>query len=117
MGYRVMIECKSGAPTHDLPNPNIYEAAKYKDQYHAQYCIIVGDDIGRTQCEVLDEMRTHGVALWNVDDFANALQHRFTPAELEPAFGPGIVAEEVCFHAAARSRCPPVRSMGNQSPT
>lgn len=93
MGYRVMIECKSGTPTHG--NPNVYEAAKYKEDYHAQYCALVADDIGHSQRETLDEMRTHGVCLWGVDDLEFALRHKLTPLELQPAFAPGAIAEDV----------------------
>ncbi|HET6896255.1 MAG TPA: hypothetical protein VFH72_12800 [Candidatus Baltobacteraceae bacterium] len=43
LGYRVMIECKSGEAIHTA---GIFEAAKYKDTYSAEYCMIIGQDVG-----------------------------------------------------------------------
>jgi hypothetical protein len=36
LGYRAMIECKSGDEA--LNDPSVFEAAKFKEPYHAQYC-------------------------------------------------------------------------------
>ena len=92
-GYRVMLECKSGETLRK--GPDIYEAAKYKDAYHAQYCMLIGGGSGTWQQEAISEIKTHGVALWCADDLAYALQSNLTPIELEPAFAPGVIAQEV----------------------
>ena len=42
LGYRVMLECKSG--TAAKVSPDVFEASKFKDGYNAQYCALVGAD-------------------------------------------------------------------------
>jgi type III secretion system FlhB-like substrate exporter len=93
MGYRLMIECKSGETVRK--GPDIYEAAKYKDAYHAQYCLLIGAGSGTWQQEAIAEIKTHGVALWCVDDLVTALQNRVTPLELVAAISPGVVAQDI----------------------
>ena len=92
LGYRVMIECKSG--TAMQKGPDVFEASKYRDAYRAQYCALVGITGGSAQKEAVSEAKTHGVSLWGVEDLVCALQHGFSPAELAPAFGPGVIAQE-----------------------
>lgn len=93
MGYRVMFECKSG--TTFQKSPNIFEAAKFKDAYRAKYCALIGSQSGTEQQEALSEIKTHGVSLWGADDIVFALRARLTPLEVEAAFAPGAVAQEV----------------------
>lgn len=92
LGYRVMIECKSGSAMNK--GASVYEAAKYKDAYNAQYCALVGLDPGDQQ-EVVEETKTHGVSVWGVDDIALALEKALNPLELMQAFQPGVVAGDV----------------------
>ncbi|MBC5800648.1 MAG: hypothetical protein GIW94_11860 [Candidatus Eremiobacteraeota bacterium] len=40
LGYRVMLECKTGGL--DVTDPDAVEASKYRDAYHAQYCALIG---------------------------------------------------------------------------
>jgi hypothetical protein len=93
MGYRVMFECKSGTTLQK--SPNIFEASKYKDAYRAKYCALIGSQSGTEQQEALSEIKTHGVSLWGADDIVFALRAQLTPLELEAAFAPGAVAQEV----------------------
>ncbi|HET9096418.1 MAG TPA: hypothetical protein VFN37_07130 [Candidatus Baltobacteraceae bacterium] len=93
MGYRVMFECKSGTTLQK--SPNIFEASKFKDAYRAKYCTLIGSQSGTEQQEALSEIKTHGVSLWGADDIVFALRARLTPLDLEPAFAPGAVAQEV----------------------
>lgn len=91
LGYRVMIECKTGYAIHTA---GIFEAAKYKDTYSAQYCMIVGADVG-DQVELEVEIKTHGVSAWSVDDLASLITLRVNPLEMLPMFQPGVVAGDV----------------------
>jgi len=93
MGYRVMFECKSGTALQK--SPNIFEAAKYRDAYHAKYCALIGSQSGTQQQEALSEIKTHGVSLWGADDIAYALRAKLNPLDLAAAFAPGVVAQEV----------------------
>ncbi len=90
LGYRVMIECKSG----DADHPNIWEAAKFKDQYGAQYCMLVAPFVGDERF-IREESQTHGVSTWSLGDLITALTYEFTPLELEACFAPGVAAYDV----------------------
>lgn len=102
MGYRVMFECKSGTTLQK--SPNIFEASKFRDAYQAKYCALIGSQSGTEQEEALSEIKTHGVSLWGADDIVFALRARLTPLELEAAFAPGVVAQEVLPDIIARTR-------------
>jgi hypothetical protein len=91
LGYRVMIECKSGKAIHTA---GIFEAAKYKDTYNAQYCMIIGLDVGE-QVEMEEEIKTHGVSAWSVDDVATLITLRANPLEILPMLQPGVIAGDV----------------------
>lgn len=91
LGYRVMIECKSGQAIHTA---GIFEAAKYKDTYSAQYCMIIGQDVGE-QVETEAEIKTHGVSAWSVDDLATLITLRANPLEMLPMLQPGVIAGDV----------------------
>ncbi len=93
MGYRVMFECKSGTTLQK--GPDVFEAAKFKDAYRAKYCALIGSQSGTEQLEALSEIKTHGVSLWGADDIAYALRAGFGPLDLQAAFAPGAVAQEV----------------------
>lgn len=91
LGYRVMIECKSGQAIHTA---GIFEAAKYKDTYSAQYCMIIGQDVGE-QVETEEEIKTHGVSAWSVDDLVTLITLRANPLEMLPMLQPGVIAGDV----------------------
>jgi DNA primase len=91
LGYRVMIECKSGQAIHTA---GIFEAAKYKDTYNAEYCMIIGLDVGE-QVEMEEEIKTHGVSAWSVDDLARLITLRANPLEILPMLKPGVIAGDV----------------------
>jgi hypothetical protein len=94
LAYRVMLECKTGSANGFVTQPNVVEAAKYRDTYGAAYCALVGPAFG-AQTAFASELRTHGVSAWTVDDLAAVVQAGFDPAELRPLFAPGLVADVV----------------------
>lgn len=93
MGYRVMFECKSGMAAQK--SPDIFEASKYKDVYRAKYAALIGSESGSGQQEALSEIKTHGVSLWGADDIAYALRAGLTALDVEAAFAPGAIAQQV----------------------
>ncbi len=90
LGYRVMIECKSGTAVH---GPNIYEAAKYKDVYNATYCALVGPDFG-DQVEIIQECKNHGVSAWSIDDLETLIRMNANALDMQALFQPGIIAAD-----------------------
>ncbi len=94
LAYRVMLECKTGSANGFVTQPNVVEAAKYRDTYGAAYCALVGPAFG-AQTVFASELRTHGVSAWTVDDLAAVVHAGFDPAELRALFAPGLVADVV----------------------
>ena len=90
LGYRAMIECKSGTAVH---GPNVFEAAKYKDTYNAKYCALVGPDFG-DQVEIIQECKNHGVSAWTIDDLETLLKIGADGIEMEALFQPGVIAAD-----------------------
>jgi len=83
--YRVMLECKSSAKP--LVRPDVYEAAKYRDQYGAQHCVMLAPSYAGDK-ESLDEAVNHGVSLWTVDDLVTILELGANAYEFRPLFAP-----------------------------
>ena len=94
LAYRVMLECKTGSANGFVTQPNVVEAAKYRDTYGAAYCALVGPAFG-AQTAFASELRTHGVSAWTVDDLAAVVHAGFDPAELRALFAPGLVVDVV----------------------
>jgi len=87
LGYRFMIECKTSAKL--MQRPDIFEAAKYREQFGAQYAIIIAPVFGDDKV-IADECHTHGVSAWSVEDLCRLLELRATALEVRPMFEPGI---------------------------
>ena len=90
LGYRVMFECKTGKG--NVTQPDAFEAAKYKDAFHAQYCTLIGPAFP-DENELTQELKTHGVSAWTLDDFTTALLAGANAYELRPCFEPGYAAD------------------------
>jgi hypothetical protein len=94
LAYRVMVECKTGSANGFVTQPNVAEAAKYREAYSAAYCLLVGPAFG-AQTAFASELRTHGVSAWTVEDLAEVVQAGFDPAALRALFVPGLAADLV----------------------
>ena len=92
LGYRVMIECKTAKA--EVAQPDAFEAAKYRDAYHAQYCTLVGPAFP-DETELTQELKTHGVSAWTTDDLKTALLCGANAYELRPCFEPGYAADGI----------------------
>ena len=92
LGYRVMLECKTGAG--DVTNPDAVEASKYREPYNAQYCALIGPGFAE-DAELGSELQTHGVSAWTVDDLRQLLRIQSNPYEMLALLKPGFVADVI----------------------
>jgi Restriction endonuclease len=90
LSYRVMIECKSG--DEGVNDPGVFEAAKFKEAYGAQYCALVGRAFSG-EIELVKELHNHGVSAWAVEDLQTLLRMNANPFEIRPLFEPGFAAD------------------------
>jgi hypothetical protein len=90
LGYRAMLECKTAKSV--VPDPDVFEAAKYRDAFHAQYCAIVGPAF-TDELKLTSELHTHGVSAWTIDDLKTALTITANAHELRACFEPGYAAD------------------------
>ncbi len=85
-----MIECKTAKS--QVAQPDALEAAKYKTAFNAQYGILVGPAFP-DEVELTQELHTHGVSAWTLDDLCTALALNANAYELRPCFEPGYAAD------------------------
>jgi hypothetical protein len=85
-----MFECKTAKG--NVTQPDAFEAAKYKDAFHAQYCTLIGSAFS-DETELTQELQTHGVSAWTLDDLTTALLAGANAYELRPCFEPGYAAD------------------------
>lgn len=90
LGYRVMLECKTGSEA--VTHPNVFEASKYRDAYHAQYCAIVGPAFG-PEFELATELKNHSVSAWSVSDLVTLLHMQSNAYEMLSLFAPGFAED------------------------
>ncbi len=99
LGYRVMLECKTGPDV--VPRPEVAEAAKWREDYHAQFNALVGPGFAE-ETELHDELLTRHVSAWTVDDLVTALDQRLDPLELRACFAPGYAGDAMLDVLAER---------------
>ena len=85
LAYRAMLECKTWSGAHRPPH-DIAEAAKYRDDFKADFCLIVAPMISEYETEIVSELATHKVSAWTIDDVALLLDAAVDPYELRSAF-------------------------------
>jgi DNA primase len=90
LGYRVTIECKSS--DEGINDPSVFETAKYKQAYGAQYCALVARAFSG-EIELVKELDNHGVSAWTVDDLERLLRMDANPYEMWPLFEAGFAAD------------------------
>jgi hypothetical protein len=88
--YRFTIECKSA--DEGIHHPDVFEAAKYKDAYGAQFCVLIARALNG-ETEFTKELHNHGVSAWTIDDLATLLRLDAGPFEIKPLFAPGYAAD------------------------
>jgi DNA primase len=87
LGFRFMIECKTSLKP--MQRPDIFEASKYREQFNAQYAIIIAPAFGDDKV-IADECSNHGVSAWSIDDLCRLLELGVGAFELRPMLEPGI---------------------------
>jgi len=90
LGYRAMLECKSGRGV--VTQPDAVEASKFATEYNAQFCTLIGPGFSE-EVELHSELLTHRVSAWTIDDLVTALQERLNPLELRSCFAPGFAED------------------------
>ena len=106
LGYRSMLECKSGVDIQK--DQMVFEAAKFREAYGAQYCAIIGPQFGQ-RYDIVSELQVHGVSAWSIDALAMALTIGATPLELRALFEPGFAEDKVNDILWARNHGEPKR--------
>jgi len=89
LGYRAMLECKTSHDS-DIRGPYAAEAAKYLDDYGAQYAALVVPSFGGDVL-LARELQTHHVSAWEVRDLTALLEAGSNPLEMRPLFEAGYV--------------------------
>lgn len=92
LGYRTMIECKSGQMV--VHEADAVEASKFKDRFGAQFCALVGSKFTQ-ELELAGELQTHGVAAFSLDDLQQLLRVRSNPYEMRSLFEPGFAGDRI----------------------
>lgn len=82
-----MLECKSGKNV--VTDPAAVEAGKWAEAYSAQYCALIRPEFGE-EVQLLQELITHKVSGWTVDDLVTAIEARLDPLELQACFAPSF---------------------------
>lgn len=90
--YRVMIECKTARS--QVTQPDCFEASKYREAYHADYCIIAGPEFSG-ELELVSELQTHGVSAWSVADLQQLLRAGAAAFEMRELLQPGFASDSV----------------------
>lgn len=106
--YRVMIECKLSSIERGAHTGDPAEAAKYRDAYHAAYCVLVAPSL-TNQTTFVSELSTHGVAAWSVQDFARAATLRLECSQMRDLFASGFAAPKLDDLAWAQTHGPAKR--------
>jgi len=92
LGYRVVLECKTGRFRGAVSVPNVSEPARYRDTYGAQACALVGPAF-QSEAVLSSELHIHGVSAWTVDDLATLAHAALDPHAMRPLFDSGFAED------------------------
>lgn len=73
LAYRIMIECKLSADIGDSHSAAAAEAAKFKETYKGEYCILVAPSY-EGEVTFASELQVHNVTAWTVNDLTRAIE-------------------------------------------
>jgi len=92
LSFRAVVECKSVPSGGRVRIPQVQEPAKFRDLAGADFAVLVGPSF-KDELSLHDELKTHKVSLWTVDDIVNALRIDVDAFECRELFAPGFVNE------------------------
>jgi hypothetical protein len=92
LGYRTMLECKTGGTV--VHSPDAVEASKFKQRFGAAVCAIVGSAFTE-KLELVSELQTHRVSAFTIDDVQRLLRIGSNPYEMRPLFEPGFASDRM----------------------
>jgi hypothetical protein len=92
LSFRAVIECKSVPSGGGVRIPQVQEPAKFRDLANAQFAVLVGPSF-KDEVSLRDELKTHKVSLWTIEDVINALRLDVDAFECRELFVPGFVSE------------------------
>lgn len=90
--YRVMLECKTARS--QVTQPDCFEASKYREQYGADYCVIVGPEFSG-ELELASELQTHAVCAVTVADLQALLRAGADAVEVKQVLEPGFASDRI----------------------
>jgi len=91
-GYRVMLECKTAKKI--VPRPDVAEAAKFRDDFSADRCALVGPMFS-DETELLAELQTHRVTAITVPDLQTLLRIGADALDVERILVPGYASDVI----------------------
>jgi hypothetical protein len=92
LAYRATVECKLGRDDTISQSDAVAETAKFRDPYHADYCMLVAPSFD-AEVTFVSELHMHGVSAWTVDDLIRAATLRLDCSQLRSLFAPGYAAD------------------------
>jgi hypothetical protein len=94
LAYSVVVECKSTPSAPIVRNAQPEEAGKHRMVFGADFAMMVGPAFEDTQ-HMRDELVTHNVSLWTIDDVVAALRNDVNTLECRDLLAPGAVRDRV----------------------
>jgi len=92
LGYRVVVECKTGPGRGSVALANVAEPVRYREAYGADFCALVGPAF-RSERTLSAELHEHGISAWTTDDLAAVVHAALDPLTIRPLFGPGFAED------------------------
>jgi hypothetical protein len=92
LGYRVTIECKTAKTI--VTQPDAAEAAKFRDEYHAQLSVLVGPEFSN-ELELLQELQTHRVTALTIADLQTLLHVGASALDVQSILQPGYASDVI----------------------
>jgi hypothetical protein len=94
LAYRAVLECKSAPNVKYVSQPRPEEAAKFRDASKADFAILIGPDFHAGEA-FAQEIETHAISVWTVDDVITALRIDVDTYECRALFAPGFVYDRL----------------------
>ena len=101
LSFRAVIECKTVSSGKGVGIPQADEPARFRDLAGAEFAVLIGPSF-KDQVSLHDELRTHKVSLWTVDDIVSALRIDVDAFECRELFAPGLVHDDLAALAWKR---------------